>query len=145
MVGVPRGTIPESLLGRQCRQGSAGPTVGCVFTAPALPTPGFLMGSRCVAEHRSSQCSKYLVLYDMRKLNKKLHFQLYFYSRLSPIVLWKISLYICDALCTFSACDFGEGKPRLKLRPPKSRPGLVDILSAQPPPQREPDHMKIMR
>jgi len=35
--------------------------------------------------------------------------------------------------------------PRLKLRPPKSRPVLVDILSAQPSPQRDLGHMKIMR
>jgi hypothetical protein len=40
VVGVRWGTIPECLLGRQCMQGSAAPTVGCVFTAPALPTPG---------------------------------------------------------------------------------------------------------
>ncbi len=39
VVGVRQEAIPESLLGHQCRPGSAAPTVGCVFTAPALPTP----------------------------------------------------------------------------------------------------------
>jgi hypothetical protein len=61
VVGVRRGTIPECLLGRQCRPGSAAPTLGCFFTAPALPTPDgpqMPSHSRC-----SSQGSKYLVQY----------------------------------------------------------------------------------
>ncbi len=71
VVGVRRGTIPESLLGRQCRQGSATPTVGCVFTAPALPTPGWGPD----ASRSTAIVNVPNILYDMRNLKKKLHFQ----------------------------------------------------------------------
>jgi hypothetical protein len=70
VVGVRRGTTPESLLGRQCRQGSAAPTVGCVFTAPALPTPDGVQMRRSTAVVNVPN-----ILYDLRNLKKKLHFQ----------------------------------------------------------------------
>ena len=44
-----------------------------------------LMGSRCVAQHCSSQCSN--ILYDVRKLNEKLHFQFYFNVKKFPLCI----------------------------------------------------------